>query len=501
MAPDLPGFYFDAEKNRYFKIQPNHVAPSESKYSRQAVKAERVIKKAQRRIESSQRTKISTTVTRSKVLQHPLLSFERRLGHLGKSATSFVADYYAASLHGADAFGGLHSHKPTTTGGYQSDRQYRISPESGQFALDNQSGTLFGDFAWQAVTFHVPRYRGSSMHAFHRQEETVSNEFYPPDNGGVLFSPKVGPLDTICHVTRVEHINATGSGLVLWTQGCLPSQSPQISVVKVGACSIGPYSNRHDVVDELAFQSRVQDTTVQSSSTMVVVATSRSLWLMDTSDWRYSLAKYPLGDTTNDLMKINFKDHNILMGGTRSGKVLLFDIREPPSEKGGRSSATRIQHSSAINALNALPDGHTILISGLTSMSLYDLRYTPSPTLKCHLPRSNAYRNSPTVLDFNIPETRTQNQYGLGFAYEPELNVLVRASTDYVKNHRVGLWDVRTGRLMRSPLNEHRFEQPVVCAQIARVRDGPKSILLSDGARIWEWAAQGRKADSTMEDG
>jgi hypothetical protein len=40
MAPDLPGFYYDEAKGRYFRIQADHLAPSQtaaSRYSQSAV--------------------------------------------------------------------------------------------------------------------------------------------------------------------------------------------------------------------------------------------------------------------------------------------------------------------------------------------------------------------------------------------------------------------------------------------------------------------------------
>ena len=41
MAPNMPGFYFDQAKGKYFQIQPNHIAPKGSKYSEQSVKKEK----------------------------------------------------------------------------------------------------------------------------------------------------------------------------------------------------------------------------------------------------------------------------------------------------------------------------------------------------------------------------------------------------------------------------------------------------------------------------
>lgn len=37
MAAELPGFYYDETRRKYFKIQANHVVPHGSGYSTQAI--------------------------------------------------------------------------------------------------------------------------------------------------------------------------------------------------------------------------------------------------------------------------------------------------------------------------------------------------------------------------------------------------------------------------------------------------------------------------------
>ncbi|KAJ9617024.1 hypothetical protein H2200_000745 [Cladophialophora chaetospira] len=492
MPPSLPGYYFDPEKNRYFKIQANHVAPTGAKYSRQAVKAEKVIKKVQRRDESVQRSKVATTVTRSKLLQHPLLSFDRRLGEIRSSLTSHVAEYYAASLCSRDALTSAETYPGMG-----------LFPTSDYFAVDHDSGTLFSVLRRIRMT----QTGGPRLLAFHRNEKPFDEQSHFYGDGSWRMSPKrndAGALysslncETIARVASVENITSIGSGLVLWVQGHGESHIPVECRVMVGACNTGPFSNRRDLVHQAVFYNRIQDVAVQprsalGPSNLAVLATGSSLWLMDTSTWRYPMAQYPLNqnDGTNDLMKIHFKDHNILMGGTRSGKMLLLDIREPSTSSTSRSSSTRIQHSGAVTNLRCLPDGNSILLAGLSTTETYDIRYAPLPSLKCHLPRSNSYRHSPSVLTFNIPETRRQNQYGLGWAYDPELDIMVAASTDHVKNHRVGIWSVQTGRMVKSPLNDFVSGAPVGSLDIVRVRDGPKSILVGGGDGVMEWTCHG----------
>ncbi|EXJ60744.1 hypothetical protein A1O7_04897 [Cladophialophora yegresii CBS 114405] len=487
MPPNLPGFYFDPEKNRYFKIQANHVAPTGSRYSRQAVKAENVIKKDQRRVERTQRTKLASTITRSKVLVHPLLSFDRRLGDLRRSARTSVAEYYAASLHGADAL------RPASPS---------IFPDSGHFAVDHESGSLFGDFTW----LHTTR-----MLALHCDRHPFDEQRYPrgegaswrstahPESTERLYSKRSGLYNSIASVARVQAVASLGSGMVAWVQSSPGAEGgPQESRVKVASSVGSPFASNG--VNESAFYNRIVDLAARPASSHsggdgshIALATGNSIWLMDVTNPHHGPAQYLLNqaDGTKDTMKVHFLDHNVLMCGTRSGKMLLLDVREAPSSFS--TTRLRIQHSSAITNMRALA-GQSILLAGLGSTGVYDLRITPRPSPKCHLPRANSYRHSRPVVAFDISATRRQSQYGLGWAYDPELNLVVAASTDYVANHRVGVWNAGTGKMVASPLNEFVFSKPVVCAEVARVRDGPKSVLLSLpglGGGIMEWSPQG----------
>jgi hypothetical protein len=42
MNRDIPGFYYDPEKKKYFKIQANHKSTPGSQYSKDAVKRKRL---------------------------------------------------------------------------------------------------------------------------------------------------------------------------------------------------------------------------------------------------------------------------------------------------------------------------------------------------------------------------------------------------------------------------------------------------------------------------
>ena len=74
MPPALPGFHYDAEKKKYFKIQSNHVAAhgSACKYSKAALEKEAEEQREQKRRRLFEQKKKKMRMQRSKVLESPL---------------------------------------------------------------------------------------------------------------------------------------------------------------------------------------------------------------------------------------------------------------------------------------------------------------------------------------------------------------------------------------------------------------------------------------------
>ena len=80
----IPGYYFDEEKKKYFKITANHVAPPKAKYSKSNVKREHREKK-KRKVEGEQEVKRHRqTVRPSRILERSVstggIGLQRELG-------------------------------------------------------------------------------------------------------------------------------------------------------------------------------------------------------------------------------------------------------------------------------------------------------------------------------------------------------------------------------------------------------------------------------------
>ena len=73
---ELPGYYYDEAKKKYFRILENHAVPLSSNYSRSGIKRETELALARQRQQDRERLEREQTIQHSKVLQHSLLTRE-----------------------------------------------------------------------------------------------------------------------------------------------------------------------------------------------------------------------------------------------------------------------------------------------------------------------------------------------------------------------------------------------------------------------------------------
>lgn len=91
---NIPGFYFDEEKKKYFKITADHVAPVDAKHSKANVKREKQEKRALKKQRFEERVIRKQTVNQAKSLTSGLFktTLQRELGHRTTGYLSGVRD-------------------------------------------------------------------------------------------------------------------------------------------------------------------------------------------------------------------------------------------------------------------------------------------------------------------------------------------------------------------------------------------------------------------------
>ena len=110
MPPALPGFHYDAEKKKYFKIQPNHIAAHASarKYSQAALKKEAEEQREQNRRKLFEQKERKMKLRRSTVLASPLgggCGVTRELGIAKSDDGTIVMRAWAQGLRRKEVLG------------------------------------------------------------------------------------------------------------------------------------------------------------------------------------------------------------------------------------------------------------------------------------------------------------------------------------------------------------------------------------------------------------
>ena len=73
MSPrNIPGFFYDESKKKYFKVLANHAAPQGSKYSQASILKYSEEEAIHRRLKAYEERTLEQRIQRSKALTHPL---------------------------------------------------------------------------------------------------------------------------------------------------------------------------------------------------------------------------------------------------------------------------------------------------------------------------------------------------------------------------------------------------------------------------------------------
>jgi hypothetical protein len=152
---DIPGYYYDANKKKYFKVLPNHVGRG-SEYSREVVNAKAASQRASAREHEHQERSIQQRLTRSRLLHHPLLTFGRRLDHRSGQVTTEVAEYFCAALTSQRPF---QSVRPGgTSGSHDIVQPTHTGPK---FEIENDTGAMFTTYVSPTISRCIGRFKRS----------------------------------------------------------------------------------------------------------------------------------------------------------------------------------------------------------------------------------------------------------------------------------------------------------------------------------------------------
>ncbi|KAF3919361.1 hypothetical protein ABW21_db0204672 [Orbilia brochopaga] len=189
----------------------------------------------------------------------------------------------------------------------------------------------------------------------------------------------------------------------------------------------------------------------------------------------------------SDVLALTYLDNNVLLSGSRNGKIHIYDTRRN-LEKEVTHETAHASHISSITHFRKLNNDHHILVNGLGGQtSLQDLRY-------CRPMTGSQRGNSPRrpinpVLTYNNYNKAT---LGLGFDVDEEQELFAVAGED----HKVRLYSISSGQViktldLREEVTSIRFSKDAL--------DGCRDMYATAGPWVYRFHTGSPREDSDVE--
>ncbi|KAI4212045.1 MAG: hypothetical protein LQ351_005227 [Letrouitia transgressa] len=377
MPPELPGFYFDQERNRYFKIQPHHVAVKGTGYSQQE------IEEAMERLQAKQalaaqnvlnqpepkRRRLNVAIQRAPILQRPCgMSLQREVMADQRRFMGTRASLWADGLEQRKFLGleeritHLVRDHATKTLCFVTDSSTLQPSRYPVFACTPLATELEGG----KKEYHIQSMR-------HRPKSPISSFCLSPCR--VLLSTTYGAITDQCpeasptlvasHLTPAnQYLSAleqweNGSPTREWGRGSPDLQSKHLKRFDEGPVVGLKFRTQCSLWDSAAGP--------QTDDLVVAIAIDGSISQYKGPELQFDCMG-PIG-SKSDALSVDYQDHNVILSGYRNGLVRLWDTRS-------QASTIRLQHPSSVAHARAMT-GHRIAVAGLSNqLCVYDLRYT-----------------------------------------------------------------------------------------------------------------------------
>ncbi|KAI9709634.1 MAG: hypothetical protein M1828_002395 [Chrysothrix sp. TS-e1954] len=439
----LPGYYFDEEKGKYFRILPNHNAPTGSPYTKDKVAlAQRAAKR--QKIEQHRRTEDKDQcVQRSRILSSPLLS---EVGLYRELDRSKYARLYEARrktfVAGLDAT--VHEVSPNT--------------EISCFTWDTATSSALTSLASDTTACRLPRR--------HEEFPTVTYHslmrgFSPQEVSSMTLSPS-----RVLASTCIGSVTRSGVVLMKMTDAdmLLPKSPAEFDLSVV-----------YHFEPETTTWSSAANPFTSPEDTVIAVGTSKEVLLYTDADGRWDDQQRLPGKS--DALDLSWLTPQTLATGYRNGDLRLWDLRS-------QGSAIRLRKTGAVCNIRRTAD-QGVAIHGMNSIALYDLRMA-----------SKRAPRPVTTIDFDNKDGRPR-----GFDVSTELGVVASADDE----NFIRLYSLRDGRELGRKNAEATWRQAqlkagcdekdlcrpefgIRCLQFAKVGVDEDVLFGSYAGSVVEWA-------------
>ncbi|QKX60728.1 uncharacterized protein TRUGW13939_07874 [Talaromyces rugulosus] len=348
---EIPGFCWDPEKKKYFRIQANHVAPTGSQYSAQAVKKRKYDSEVQKHREGVERQIRLQRVRKSRHLTNPISRITAEI------ESDPVRGFVKQSRQGEAFTSQLQLRR-----GYDLD-SLTLDATVADFARHDESGALI-------VGLNNSRFSCDLIVCPPFAQEEGKEE-------GKVSSIPSG-TDKFVSMHRLSSLSLCDSGAFLAT---MDSGIEGDSMFLVGSVANVPTDGTPIRASQLPLELTGHDSTMWCSAArpdsgndpFFAVGTSEGLYTFRQGDMALTRANINLPKRSRkaskdvDLLALDWLSPTVIATGFRNSLVGLYDVRSS-------GFATRIQHPRSVGQVKRV-DENRLVVAGYRSMQMYDIRF------------------------------------------------------------------------------------------------------------------------------
>ncbi|KAK4167400.1 WD repeat-containing protein 21 [Cladorrhinum sp. PSN259] len=437
MNRELPGFYYDSAKRKYFKIEDNKTAPEGASWSKGSVKRRAVEQKEEgERVRREVRGKEG--VKRARVLTGDLVvgGLLRREVKGDSRGEDVPVKVWAAGLRGKG--------KKTLLNHVREDQcmvsaMWVGAQEDGKgivcAALTNSPVTVCSEIV-RGMDDRIDDKAGNRRSRLYRTGGDITCiKFHQPSQTAIMVGYR-SDLETQILMRQPRLPSTEGPSWLHGTDNNTLFLDRFIPNADIHVCEISPSSTR--------------------TSVGAIFGTNRGVFYYESRDI-FRLAHYqnPKRNPAQyrppfhgDILSLDYfrqdPADNTILAGTRSGHICLIDRRTTPREW----ESTIFKHKSSVARLKSLPNSpHEVLVAGPRSaMAIYDLRFLQSrKNRERPLPQNHSRWDQTCAPIVTFPEYRNEAHIyaGLDVLTEPGYGCgVVAAAHD---NCTVGVYSLRDG--------------------------------------------------------
>ncbi|KAL9025854.1 MAG: hypothetical protein Q9196_005391 [Gyalolechia fulgens] len=455
MPSDLPGYYWNESRRKYFKIVEDHAATASSSYSKAAVAEEEQKKKDRKKLEEFSNRVQESRVPRNTLLQgHPLggnLALQRELGSHEGHIASATAAIWAKGLDPKPFIERLGPSGPEEL--YRQIRHFIRDPGTYAIAYTMNWSEYTGHANAPSVVVMLPNPA--------RAVNDVDRYFLDPGKSlglmplSEISSLSISPTRCVLWVPR-----PTTHYLRIFIDHKIQSNGNWRQELCTEYTHAGPHANQP--IFAVGTSDGVKLVGLRNESLEILV---------QHLDW-------PRDDQGRDTLAVEFWTETTVLAGMRSGKVRLWDIR-------ANGANVRFQHMGTVRHVRAI-DEHKVLVAGLKDkLSLYDARFIKvSPQSE----QSSTFAPSEPLYTFPTYRMKASTYPKLGFDVYRDL---VASGTEDMK---VQIFDLTSGKELdvghKHNLPNGTLTHPAMCLKFVEHDhngDGLR-LLVANGRKIDAWA-------------